>query len=204
MIFFPFIRFFENLNIFSNSKLKKVWFQACDLSFCFLLNSLVFFIQKSAIRGRDLPDAIVSLKNLRFSRAERTTRGREAPDAEKSCRVLTAQREGAKRPMRCLKIGDGVSKHLQCPFGLQGRIYTTRPEGRSYLRVGWDRMGEDGMDGRGVKSVLQFGSHFVGIYRTCIPSLSNTPPPLPTLKFTKQGGVDCLLRCEIQYILFPL
>ena len=28
-------------------------------------------------------------------------------------------------------VGDRVSKHLQCPFWVQGRIYTTRPEGPS-------------------------------------------------------------------------
>ena len=100
MIFFPFIRFFENLNIFSNSKLKKVWFQACDLSFCFLLNSLVFFYSKERDKRARSARCYCQLKKFEIlargahderarsarcgkimSRANSAKRGREAPDA---------------------------------------------------------------------------------------------------------------------------
>ena len=55
------------------------------------------------------------------------------------------------------KIGDGVSKRLQCPFEVQGRSPWSEGPG---LRMGWTGR----TDGRSIKNVHQFSSYFVGIY----------------------------------------
>ena len=134
VVFWKFINFSENFkNVICNSKLKKVWFQICDLFFV-LYWIHQFFDSKERDDTARSTWCNVSLKKMGFLRAKRTTWGREAPDAEKSCR--------ATRPMRWFKIADGVRKHLQSFFGVQGRSTRRGPKGRVY---GWD--GWDGMDG---------------------------------------------------------
>ena len=92
---------------------------------------------------------------------------------------------------------------LQCPLRAQRlSIYTTRRDMPS-LRVGWDEMG------RGIKSVLQFSSYFVGIQIMFIPTYTFDKKLLPTflwvLKFdVKLGFGEHNFRNYTRYVSFQI
>ena len=73
----------------------------------------------------------------------------------------TLAREARDEKVRSARFRKHARNHqlvkAQCPFGVQRlSMCTTRPEGPSLRMDGWD-----GMDGWGIKSVLQFSSYYV-------------------------------------------